>query len=220
MASPAVVMPLSAKEYRKRKARESVGKGKDTEPPMSSNHVTFIDNNASSATSNTPNGVPVVTVSPPPSENVDLPPASSDDAPSTQQQPNSPPPKQHPHGSLSAPSQPGPSSPNYPRSRSRPNTPPRSSPLATQPPISPKSSTGTFYSLAPASDDETTPQSSGKDDPNATNDLPPARPRPRPRRRKSYPDRLSSGARLSFIEAMNRLSQGSVLSQADDKNDN
>ncbi|KAG6380076.1 hypothetical protein JVT61DRAFT_8158 [Boletus reticuloceps] len=109
---------------------------------------------------------------------------------------------------------PRPSSPKQKRPRSRPSTPPRSSPLAAHPPISPKSSAGTFFSLASTSDDNSPPQGADApssmlsltNDSNATNAVPPARPRLRPLRRKSYPDRLSNGARLSLLGAMNRLS--------------
>ena len=200
MASPAVVMPLSAKEYRKQKAKE---KDKDKDPPSSSNRVGFVD-----AISN---GVPLVKVSPPTSEDLHRAPFSSGDHSSDRRsQPQSP--KPLPQPSMS----PRPSSPKQKRPRSRPNTPPRSSPLAAHPPISPKSSTGTFFSFASVSDDDTSP-SKGADTPPSTsfpaddpNALPPARPRLRPRRRKSYPDRLSNGARLSLLEAMNRLSQEST----------
>ncbi|KAG8215960.1 hypothetical protein J3R82DRAFT_7941 [Butyriboletus roseoflavus] len=217
MASPAVVMPLSAREYRMRKARDSLGKGNEKEPPTSSNHVTFTDNTLSALP--TPNGVPLVKISPPP------PSSSGDHIPDARTQPQ--PQVDHPlprpllHASISTQPQPQPqsqshpSSPRYKRSRSRPITPPRSSPLAAHPPISPKSSTGTFFSLASSSssssDDDATPPSypHGTDNPNAANTFPSARLRPRSRSR-SYPDRLSNGARLSLLEAMNHLSQEST----------
>jgi hypothetical protein len=208
MASPTVVMPLSAKAYRKQKARESLGKDKEKEPPASSHRVSFIDNALSAFQS--PNGVPLVKVSAPPLENVHQPPSESGNhIPDRRSQPQSqvghPPPTPPPQ----APTSPRPPSPTQKR-RLRPNTPPRSSPLATHPPISPKSSSGTFYSVASSSSDDDT--------------VPPARPRPR-HRRKSYPGRLSNGARLSLIEAMNRLTQESAalhrlssLSQTDGVN--
>lgn len=214
MASPAVVMPLSAKEYRKRKAKEFLGKGKDKDAPTSSNRVTFIDNAISALQSS--NGVPAVKVSPPPSGDVHPAPSSPGDHTSdrrTQPQPqvDHPP---FPQTSMS----PRPSSSKQKRPRSRPNTPPRPSPLAAHPPISPKSSAGTFYSFVSTSDDDT-PRPQGLDDSNV---VPSAR--PRPRRRKSHPDRLSNGARLSLLEAMNRLSQEdaslnrlSVISPTDGK---
>ncbi|KAF8452364.1 hypothetical protein L210DRAFT_1056175 [Boletus edulis BED1] len=210
MASPTVVMPLSAKQYRKQKARESFGRGKEKEVPTTSNHVSFVENALPASQS-----VPIVKILPPPSEDVDLAPSSfSDHSPDRRSQPQHQVDHLHckplPQTSMS----PRPSSPKQKRPRSRPNTPPRSSPLAAHPPISPKSSAGTFFSLASTSDDNFPPQGadapssmlSPTDDPNATNAVPPARPRPRPRRRKSYPDRLSNGARLSLLEAMNRLS--------------
>ena len=237
MASPAVVMPLSAREYRKQKAKEALGKGKEKDTPTSS-HVPFIDNVMSAFQS--PNGVPLVKVSSPPSEDVHQPSSSGGHNPDHQSPPqpqvDHPPPEPLPHASFSAQPQPRPS---HPRPRSRPNTPPRSSPLAVHPPISPKSSAGTFFSLASTPDDDSTPSfpshpqtadipasmSSPADHPNMANAVLPARPRPRPRRRKSYPDRLSNGVRPSLLEAMNRLSQESAalhhlsgLSQIDGAN--
>lgn len=175
MASPAVVMPLSAREYRKQKAKEALGKGKEKD----------VDNAMSAFQG--PNGLPLVKVSSPPSGE----PSSRD-----HQHQVDPASKPSPHTSLSPQPQ---LRSSHTRPRSRPTTPPppRSSPLVAHPPISPKSSAATFYSFLSISDDE------GADDPNAA----PARPRPRPLRRKSYPDRLSNGARLSLLEAMNRLSQ-------------
>ena len=193
MASPRVVMPLSAKQYRKQKARESIGKDKEKEPPTSSNRVSFVDN--ALPASQSPNGVPLVKVSPPPLGDVHQPPGDHSPVdrrgqPQPQVDPLSPQPLPQ------APTSPHPPPPKPKRPRSRPNTPPRSSPLATHPPISPKSSSGTFYSVASSSDDDT---------------VPPARPRPRPHRRKSVPDRLSNGARLSLLEAMNRLTEGAAM---------
>jgi len=226
LASPAVVMPLSAKEYRKHKARDSVGGRKEKESPTSSKRVVFVDSATSAHKS--PNGVPVVKVSPPTSEGVHQSPLSSGDhGPNHRSQPqpqvDHPSPKPLPHASMLP-------RPSLPKQK-RPNTPPRSSPLAVHPPISPKSSTGTFFSLAGASDDDN-PRPQGADVPSSVSPpaddpslpVPPARPRPR-LRRKSYPDRISNGARLSLLEAMNRLSQESaslhrlsVLSQADEVN--
>lgn len=233
MASPAVVMPLSAKEYRKQRARVSVGSPKEKESPTSSKRVVFVDDAPSAHKSSI--GVPLVMISPPTSQDVHQPPLSSGDhGPDRRSQPqprvDHPPPKPLPHASMP----PRPSSPKQKRPHSRPNTPPRSSPLAVHPPISPKSSTSTFFSLAGASDDDTPhPQSADVpssvlsppvDDPSLANAVPPARPRPR-LRRKSYPDRLSSGARLSLLGAMDRLSQESTslhrlsaLSQTDEVN--
>ena len=219
MASPAVVMPLSAKEYRMQKARDPLGngKGKEKDPPTSSNHVTFTDNAVSAV--QTPNGLPLLKISPPPSELVHRPSPSSLHGPDPRPQVDHHLPRPLLHASIStqSQSQSPPSSPRYKRSRSRPITPPRSSPLTSHPPISPKSSTGTFFSLASSSssssdDDATSPPPShpyGTDDPNAANTIPPARLRPRSRSR-SYPDRLSNGARLSLLEAMNHLSQEST----------
>ncbi|KAF8553479.1 hypothetical protein OG21DRAFT_1242824 [Imleria badia] len=189
MASPRVVMPLSAKEYRKQKAKD---KGRDKDPPTSSHRVAFVENALHS-----PNGVPLVKVSPPTAEDVHRTPSSSGDHSSDRR---SQPQPQLDHPPPQPTMSPRPSSPKLKRPRSRPNTPPRSSPLAAHPPLSPKSSAGTFFSFASVSDD-------GADDPNA---LPPARPRPRRHRRKSYPDSLSNGARPSLLEAMNRLSQEST----------
>ena len=197
MASPAVVMPLSASEYRKRKYRESHAPSKEKEAPSPASPVTM-------AAFQHPNGPPLVKVSPPPADIVQeprSPPSSSGDHPDHRAQPepqgDHPPPKRLPHSSLSAQPQ---RRLSHPRPRPRPTTPPRSSPLAAHPPISPKSSAGTFYSVTSTLGDEAAADTLG---------VPPARPRPR-LRRKSYPGRLSDGARLSLSEAMNRLSQEST----------
>ena len=207
MASPAVVMPLSAREYRKQKSIGPMSEGKQKVSPTSSNRVTFIDNAMSAFQS--PDGVPAVKVSPPPAENVPRPPSSPDHSSDRSSQPqpqvDHPPSKPLPQASMS----PRPSSPKQKRPRSRPNTPPRSSPLAARPLISPKSSTGTFFSFTSSSDEDTSRPYGGSNDSSA---VPPARPRPR-RRRKSYPDRLSNGARLSLLEAVDRLSQESASLQ-------
>ncbi|KAF9224686.1 hypothetical protein BS17DRAFT_44457 [Gyrodon lividus] len=257
MASPSVVMPLSAKEYRKRKARESYGKGNDKELPVPPNHVSFADNVIKRSSM----PLPQSRSGPPPAE----PPRSTPTkaAPSSSVPPSSPgasQPRPDPesapqrlYGLRSSPPAPAvpeprnrppspssvqsrPSSPKH--TRSRPTHPRRSPSPPSQQPLSQKSSTNTFLSFAPSSseDEATFPSkafntatpdpassSSANEDPDP-NALPAARPRPHSRRRKSYPDRRSGGARLSFVDAMNRLSEEvppnrlSIVSQTNSMN--
>ncbi|KAF8839276.1 hypothetical protein BDN67DRAFT_1070182 [Paxillus ammoniavirescens] len=232
LASPQVVMPLSAKEYRKQKARVSYGNDKDKKlcvPPI---HVTFADNAIKRSSVPLPqslsNSPPV---EPPRSTPTEVAPLSFTPPPlpeSSQPQPACFPRSRSP----SAPSAVVLESRNHPASlpsvQSRPSSPkqtrshlptPRRSPSPPNPLLlSPKSSTNTFFSFASSSSEDEVAFSSKVVKPAAPNqtlaslpdvdvDPPAARPRPRPRRRKSYPDRRSGDARLSLVEAMNRLSQ-------------
>jgi hypothetical protein len=229
LASPQVVMPLSAKEYRKQKAREPYGNGKDKRLSVPPIHVTFADNAIKRSSVPLPqslNGSPPV--EPPRSTPTEVAPPSSAPPPlpeSSQPQPARfprsrspsvptaavPEPRNRP---LSPPSvQSRPSSPKQTRSHLR-RSPSPPNPLL----LSPKSSTNTFFSFASSSSEDevgfsskvvrpAAPNQTLASSPNVDADPPTARPRPRPRRRKSYPDRRSGDARLSLVDAMNRLSQ-------------
>ncbi|KAH7882888.1 hypothetical protein F5I97DRAFT_1930509 [Phlebopus sp. FC_14] len=214
LASPTVVMPLSAREYRKRKSSGFHGKGKES---VSIGHVSFVDTTTKHVSMPLPASSGV-------SPSAETPrPAST--GPERQPRPPSPLPPAASESKI------GPSlssrakhSPKQPRSR--PTTPRR--PPSPQIPysVSPKSSTNTFFSVASSSlaesevvfpsgnnNDNTTirdPASNGEIDCIV---LPAARPRPQPRRNKSFPDRRSGSARLSLVDAMNRLSQDGSLNR-------
>ncbi|KAF9239902.1 hypothetical protein BU15DRAFT_61812 [Melanogaster broomeanus] len=244
MASPSVVMPLSAKEYKKQKVRESYG---NKELPLPTNHVSFADEAMSRASRPLPQSSsgsphkemqssthieaatsrithPSSLETPQPRPQPELQRLSRTPSPLSAAVPE---PGSRPHSAFI---QSRPSSPN--KTRSGPTTPCRSQSL------SPKSSSNTFFSFASSSSEDevafpskslntAAPEPSSASSANGEPDLsalPPARPRPRPRRRKSYPDRRSGDARLSFVDAMNRLSQEgsihrhSVVSQTNSMN--
>ncbi|KIJ59861.1 hypothetical protein HYDPIDRAFT_170560 [Hydnomerulius pinastri MD-312] len=231
MASPAVVMPLSAKEYRKQKAGGADGKGKEKGRPISTNHVSFADSTGRRASMPL---LPRPSVLPPPeilrsetpTPSVSLPsadPSFPQPDPQRTSRSRSPPPP------VPVRSEPKTRPPSPPSSNQHPSSPKHARTCLTtrrtpSPPLgahtlSPKSSANTFFSFASSSSEDEVAfpangMNSGTSGPAASladsgeaDAIPPARPRPRPRRRRSFPDRRSGGARLSLVDAMNRLSQ-------------
>ncbi|KIK96175.1 hypothetical protein PAXRUDRAFT_25184 [Paxillus rubicundulus Ve08.2h10] len=226
MASPQVVMPLSAKEYRKRKARESYGNGKDDKLSAPQIRVSFADNVTKRSSMPLPQSLSdSPPVKPPRSTPAEVAPFSSAPPPlpeSSQPQPARLP-RPRPHSATPAvvphPRNDPPSPPSVQSrlsSQTRSHLPiPRRSPSPPNPQLlSPKSSTNTFFSFAASSSEDevafpskvvkhAAPNPASASSPNVDADPTAAR----PRRRKSYPDRRSGDVRLSLVDAMNRLSQ-------------